>query len=560
MPLRRLSALLGTAVLALVPAMSGCTSGSAPSGSPSGSPSPSASASDSAAAERARERLSGMSVEEKIGQLMVLLAEGTTAEESAGLVSAYNPGGLIYFPENLSGAEQIARMSNGLQRTAADNGAGVPLFLGIDQEQGMVSRLPVGTRFPDAMAVGATRDTAHAEALAGATAEELTALGINLDYAPVADTNTNPDNPVIGIRSFGSDPDLVSEMAAAEAAAFGAGGVVPVVKHFPGHGDTDVDSHTGLPVIDKPRDEWEKEDLPPFRAAVESGVDAIMTAHVLMPALDDSGEPSTLSPDVIGGVLRDELGYDGIVTTDALNMEGVRQTHSDGEVAVRAVLAGADQLLMPPDPQAAFDALRNAVRKGRISTERLDRSVLRILTAKAERGLFGAEPADAAGAEAAVGTQEHRAAARALAEDSATLLRNKGGVLPLDADATVSVTGSGAEDIGAGLEELGYTVTADPASADAAVVGTLSARGDAEQLSLVSAARESGTPVVVVAQGTPYDITDLGAVDGYLATYSSVDASRSAAARVLAGEVAPAGRLPVGIPGTDLDFGDGLSY
>ncbi|WP_345559097.1 glycoside hydrolase family 3 protein [Streptomonospora halophila] len=559
MPPRRLSALLGTAVLALVPAMSGCSPDSASSGAPSASPSSAASESD-AAAEKALERLAGMSVEEKIGQLMVLLAEGTTAEESTDLVSTYNPGGLIYFPENLSGARQIARMSNGLQRTAAESGAGVPLFLGIDQEQGMVSRLPVGTRFPDAMAVGATRDTAHAEALAAATAEELTALGINLDYAPVADTNTNPDNPVIGIRSFGSDPGLVAEMATAEAAAFSEGGVVPVVKHFPGHGDTDVDSHTGLPVIDKPRTEWEKEDLPPFRAAVEADVDAIMTAHVLMPALDDSGEPSTLSPDVIGGVLRDEFGYDGIVTTDALNMEGVRQTHSDGEVAVRAVLAGADQLLMPPDPQAAFEALRGAVRKGRISTERLDRSVLRILTAKAERGLFGAEPADAADARAAIGTKEHRAAARALAEDSATLLRNEDGVLPLAQGATVSVTGSGAEEIGAGLEELGYTVTADPGSADAAVVGTLSARGDAEQLSLVSAARESGTPVVVVAQGTPYDIADLGAVDGYLATYSAVDASRAAAARVLAGEVSPSGRLPVGVPGTDLGFGDGLSY
>ncbi|MFD0803585.1 glycoside hydrolase family 3 protein, partial [Streptomonospora algeriensis] len=383
MPFRLLPALLGTAVLVLVPALSGCSPGSASPEESSGSGPPPSSGGDEAA-ELAREHLAEMSVEEKIGQLMVLLAEGTTAQESAELVSAYHPGGFIYFPENLSGPEQIARMSNGLQDAAADGGAGIPLFLGIDQEQGMVARLPVGTRFPDAMAVGATRDTAHARALAGATAAELTALGINLDYAPVADTNTDPDNPVIGIRSFGSEPELVSEMAAAEAAAFSEGGVVPVVKHFPGHGDTDVDSHTGLPVIEKPREEWEREDLPPFRAAVEAGVDAIMTAHVIMPALDDSGEPSTLSPGVIDGILRDELGYDGIVTTDALNMEGVRQTHPDGEVAVRAVLAGADQLLMPPDPQAAFDALRGAVEEGRISTERLDRSVLRILTAKAE--------------------------------------------------------------------------------------------------------------------------------------------------------------------------------
>ncbi|KIH99322.1 glycosyl hydrolase [Streptomonospora alba] len=559
MPIRCLPALLGAAVLLLIPALAGCSPGSTPPEDSSGSDSPPSPDGDEAA-ELARQRLGEMSVEEKIGQLMVLLAKGTTAEESADLVSTYHPGGLIYFPENLEGAEQIGGMSNGLQDAAADSGAGIPLFLGIDQEQGMVARLPVGTRFPDAMAVGATRDTAHARALAGATAAELTALGINLDYAPVADANTNPDNPVIGIRSFGSDPDLVSEMAGAEAAAFSKGGVVPVVKHFPGHGDTDVDSHTGLPVIEKPRQEWEREDLPPFRAAVEADVDAIMTAHVLMPALDDSGEPSTLSPEVIGGILRDELGYDGIVTTDALNMEGVRQTHSDGEIAVRAVLAGADQLLMPPDPQAAFEALRGAVEEGRISSERLDRSVLRILTAKAERGLFEAEPASAGAAADAVATQEHREAARTLAEDAVTLLRNSGGVLPLEAGATVSVTGPGAEEIGAGLEELGYTVVSDPAAADAAVVGTRSARGDAEQKSRVSAAQGTGTPVVVVAQGDPYDIAELDGVDGYLATYSSVDASRAAAARVLAGEVSPSGRLPVSIPGTDLEFGDGLSY
>ncbi|QBI52764.1 glycoside hydrolase family 3 protein [Streptomonospora litoralis] len=555
MPLRRLSALLGTAVLVLTPALSGCSQGAAgPPGSAPDSPDSSPTGPDSA--QQARRHLSEMSLEEKIGQLMVLLPQGTTAEENADLVSTYNPGGLIYFPENLTGPEQIARLSNGLQEAAADSGAGVPLFLGIDQEQGTVARLPVGTHFPDAMAVGATRDTAHAEALAGATAAELTALGVNLDYAPVADVNTDPDNPVIGIRSFGSDPGLVSKMATAEAAAFSEGGVVPVVKHFPGHGDTDVDSHTGLPVIDKPREEWEKEDLPPFRAAVEADVDAIMTAHVLIPALDDSGEPSTLSPDVIGGILRDELGYDGIVTTDALNMEGVRQTHSDGEVAVRAVLAGADQLLMPPDPQAAFDALRTAVREGRISTERLDRSVLRILTAKVERGLFDAEPVGAASAAEAVGTRKHRAAARDLAEDAATLLRNEDGVLPLSEGATVSVTGSGAEEIGAGLEELGYTVTADPAAADAAVVGTTGA----EQHSRVAAAEATGTPVVVVAQGSPYGIAGLGSAEGYLATYSAVGASQAAAARVLAGEVSPSGKLPVGIPGTGLGFGDGLSY
>src|SRR5690606_31237273 len=195
------------------------------------------------------------------------------------------------------------------------------------------------------VALGAARDPELARELAAATAEQLAAVGINLDYAPVADVNVNADNPVIGIRSFSSDPELVGELAAAEVAAFQDGGVVAVAKHFPGHGDTDVDSHTGLPVIDKSRDEWERVDLPPVQRRVGAGVDMVMTAHVLMPQLGDAEAPATLSPHLTTGVLREELGYDGVVTTDALNMEGVRQTHDDGEVAVRAVLAGADQLL-----------------------------------------------------------------------------------------------------------------------------------------------------------------------------------------------------------------------
>ncbi len=549
MPYRRLLASLGAGLLLLSSACnweSAGDSGAAPD------------ADDPAGA--AEELLADMDLEEKIGQLLVVVPQGTTAEENAGIIEEYQPGGFIYFPENLEDVEQITGMSNGLQEQAAGTGAGVPLFLGIDQEQGMVSRLPVGTRFPDAMAVGATRDTGMAESLAGVTAAELAAMGINLDYAPVADVNVNADNPVIGIRSFGSDPDLVTEMAMAEVEAFEEGGVVPVVKHFPGHGDTDVDSHTGLPRMETPRSEWEQVDLPPFESAVEADADAIMTAHVFLSELDDSGEPSTLSKNVIEGVLRDELGYEGVVTTDALNMEGVRQTHDDAEIAVRAIEAGADQLLMPPDAAETVGAVREAVDEGRISEDRLDASVRRILELKAKRGVLGGEPADAAAAQETVGGDEHLAAAQEVADASMTLLRNEGGVLPLAEGAAVFLAGAGAEEIGAELRELGYQVTDSAAAADVAVVGTEDARADSEQLDRVDAAGAAGTPVVVVAQGTPYDIGELPDVSGYLATYSSVDVSRTAAARALAGEVQPSGRLPVDIPGTDLEYGDGLEY
>ncbi|WP_017593449.1 glycoside hydrolase family 3 protein [Nocardiopsis potens] len=551
MPLRRLLAPLGAGLLLLSTACAqeggGSSGGSGGAGAGEGPD----------AAATAEEAMAGMELEDKVGQLLVLTAAGTTAEENAEAIEAYRPGGFIYFPENLAEVDRVPEMSNGLQDLAADSGAGIPLFLGIDQEQGMVSRMESGVRFPDAMAVGATRDPDEARSLASATAAQLSAVGVNLDYAPVADVNTDPNNPVIGNRSFGSDPALVGEMAVAEAEAFQEGGVVPVVKHFPGHGDTDVDSHTGLPVIDKDRAAWEETDLPPFREAVEAGVDMIMTAHVVMPELDPSGEPATLSAEVIDGILRGELGYDGVVTTDALNMEGVRETHDDGEVAVRAVEAGADQLLMPPDPAAAFDAVKAAVEEGRISEERLDESVRRVLELKAERGLFGAEPVAADQAAEKVYDPEHTAAAARLADASVTLLRNGGGALPVGEGAAVAATGVGAEELGEALEKAGLKVVDAPAEADLVVVGTDGGRVDPEDRQAVAAA--GSTPVAVVAQGTPYDAAELES-DAYLAVYSAVEASRTAAARAIAGEVAPSGRLPVAVPGTDYGFGAGIGY
>ncbi|MDA2810259.1 glycoside hydrolase family 3 C-terminal domain-containing protein [Nocardiopsis sp. RSe5-2] len=551
--LRRLAP-LGAGLLLLTTA---CTSGGDGPGDGGGSAPP---ATDAEAAERAESVLGEMSLDDQVGQLFVLNAAGTTPDENARAIADHRPGGLIYFPENLGSPAEIAELSNGLQETAAAEGAGVPLMIGVDQEQGMVARLEEGTRFPDAMAVGATRDTGQAEALASATAAELAAVGINLDYAPVADVNTNADNPVIGIRSFGADPGLVGQMASAEAGAFADGGVVPVVKHFPGHGDTGTDSHTGLPVIEKDRADWERDDLPPVADAVEAGADAIMTAHVVMPALDDSGEPATLSPKVIDGVLRDELGYDGVVTTDALNMEGVRQTHDDGEVAVRAVEAGADQLLMPPDPQAAFSAVRSAVDEGRISEDRLDESVRRILELKAKRGILDAGPVDAGKAAEVFSSDDTAQAAQDLADASVTMLRNEGGVLPVDEGAQVAVQGAGAEEISAALEDLGVRTTGSASGADLVVVGTNGARGDAEQRRAVEKAASGGAPVAVVAQGTPYDLQALPDVDAYLAVYSSVPVSRTAAARAIAGEVDPKGKLPVPIPETGMEYGDGLSY
>lgn len=354
----------------------------------------------------ARAALAAMSREDKVGQLFIAVVYGSRADSPskenqarygvatpAEVVAKYRLGGVILFPwaGNISSARQVAALTTGL-RTASPK---IPLVVGVDQENGTVSRLgSLVTRLPGASAIGATGDPANARAAAKVTGVELRALGIMLDFAPVADVNINPGNPVIGPRAYGSDPRKVAAMVGAAVDGFHAAGIASAAKHFPGHGDTTVDSHTGLPVIKHSKATWRRVDAPPFREAIKRGVDAIMTAHVVMPDLDPSGDPATLSRPVLTGLLRGELGFDGVIITDALDMAGVRKKYSDAEVAVRAILAGADILLMPPSLPKAYDAVLKAVESGRISERRLDESVLRILRLKQNRGVFDATRTD----------------------------------------------------------------------------------------------------------------------------------------------------------------------
>ncbi len=366
-----------------------------------------------------RRVLAGMSLEEKVGQLFMPVVYGTAASTVSGenqarygaqtpakVVAKYHLGGVILFPANVKSIGQVVGLTNGLQKASPE----VPLLIGTDQENGLVSRMgALMTPFPGAAQVGATKSTALSRAVARATGEELRALGVNLDFAPVADVNVNPNNPVIGRRAFGDDPAHVSRMVSAAVKGFADADVAATAKHFPGHGDTDVDSHTGLPVIKHTRSQWERLDAPPFRAAIASGVDAVMSAHIVFPRLDPSGDPATLSKPILTGLLRGKLGFKGVISTDALNMEGVRKKYNDGEVAVRAVLAGADLLLMPNDFPKAYNAVLAAARSGRISGQRLDESVTRLLTLKQNRGILrGAPAASAAKAAGVLRSAEHR--------------------------------------------------------------------------------------------------------------------------------------------------------
>ncbi|EAQ00549.1 beta-N-acetylglucosaminidase (putative secreted protein) [Janibacter sp. HTCC2649] len=556
--------------------------------------------------------LARMTLEEKVGQLFVQYAYGkdaTTADSRnipifgvatpAEAVQKYHLGGVIYFAwtGSVQNPQQIAALSNGLQQASLTQPSKVHIPLGIstDQEMGVVTRVgPPATQFPGNMALGAGRSATDARTAAGITGQELRALGINTNFAPVADVNVNALNPVIGTRSFSGNPALTAELVAAQVAGYQQdGNVSSSAKHFPGHGDTATDSHVAFPIITHSREQWEAIDAPPFKAAIEQGIDMIMTAHLNFPALDDSGDPATLSKPILTDLLRNELGYKGVIITDSLEMQGVRDRYGDAEVAVRALEAGADQLLMTPVMTTAFPAVVDAVQSGRISRADLDAKVRRVLEQKVRRGIVSDPMVDADTISSIVGTPEHLAAADDITNRTGTLVRNDDAVLPIAAAGKkVLVTGYGdvaTTTLAAALDRAGTTstrVTTGAAPTDAQIAASVAAAAGkdyvvittmkawdtavtdkkAGQQRLVKALQDNGVPVIVVATRDPYDIAYLPGTRTYLATYSYNAVSMESAAKIITGAVAPTGKLPVDIPTKDdpdtvlYPFGHSLAY
>lgn len=352
-----------------------------------------------------------MTLREQIGQLFMLGFTGTAvSSDLAGLLSEYQPGGLILFARNLESSDQILRLTNDLQKLSPRS----PLLIAIDQEGGRVSRLPAGfTIFPPCARIGFCHSAELAYAVASATAQELRAVGINMNMAPVLDVNTNPQNPIIGDRAFGGDPDLVGELGLATVLGLQHNKVVACGKHFPGHGDTVADSHKELPLVAASRERLESVELRPFRHAIEQGERGpatMMTAHVLYPALDER-LPATLSPAILTDLLRTHLRFEGVIVTDDLEMHAIIDHYGIGDAAVRAFQAGADLLLICKDrvrAVAAMDAVHGAVQDGTIPKERLEASLRRIALVK-ERFLQPYRPADPTVAQAVVGSRTHRA-------------------------------------------------------------------------------------------------------------------------------------------------------
>nr|WP_162470747.1 glycoside hydrolase family 3 protein [Saccharothrix deserti] len=534
-----------------------------------------------------------MSLEQKVGQLFVTYVHGQSSDEAhpgnlrdfgvatpAEVVAKFQPGGVIYFNnssyDNIDTPRQIAALSNGLQAASR-----IPLSISTDQEMGIVTRIGApATQFPGNMALGAGRSTADAERAARITARELRAMGITQNFAPDADVNSNPANPVIGVRSYSSDPALAAEMTAAQVRGYQGRSlsrhvVSATAKHFPGHGDTDQDSHATLPKVDRTEAEWSELDAPPFKAAIAAGIDSIMTAHIQMPKIDPSGEPATLSKPAID-LLRENLDYDGVVITDSLAMAGVRQLHSDAEIPVLALKAGVDQLLMPVNLQVAVDSVLAAVRGGELTERRIDQSVLRVLRMKFLRGMLTSPPVDVQKVDSALGTPEHLAAARQIADRTITAVRNDAGVLPLAAKPTSAlVTGWGETTSRTLAAALGGTalptgtapteaqITAAvqaAANADLVVVLTNALSRQPAQQTLLTRLLATGKPVVAVAAQNPYDVAHTAAPT-WLATYSYGAVSMQSLARVITGEVTPVGKLPVAVPGpTPYPFGHGVGW
>ncbi|MFI1471135.1 glycoside hydrolase family 3 protein [Streptomyces wuyuanensis] len=567
---------------------------------------------------RLQRLISRMSLEEKVGQLFVMRVYGHSAtapdqadidanlkeigvRTAAELIERYHVGGIIYFvwAHNTRDPQQIAELSNGIQRAGLAQATPIPLMISTDQEHGIVARVgKPATLVPGAMALGADGSRSDAREAARIAGTELAAMGIRQNYAPVADVNVNPANPVIGVRSFGSDPQAVAGLVASQVRGYQSAGIAATSKHFPGHGDTVSDSHYSLPTIHHTREEWSELDAPPFRAAIAAGIRSIMTAHIVVPALDPSEDPATLSRPILTGILREELGYDGVVVTDALDMAGVRQKYGDDRVPVLALKAGCDQLLNPPNLGVAWNAVLQAVRSGELTEQRIEESILRILLLKTELGLFRNPFVTREGVDRTVGKRSHLATADRIAQETTTLLADPAGLLPLsrrshrnvlvvgaDPASPSGTTGPPTTTLAKAFTELGFTATAlstgiTPTAAkieeavaatagkDVVVVGTYNVSASSPQRTLVSRLAATGVPVVTVAIRNPYDIAQLtgSGFAASLATYSWTDVELRAAVRVIAGRAEPGGRLPVPVQRADdptqvlYPVGHGLRY
>ena len=578
---------------------------------------PAPQAADRAADKWVRSTLASMSIDEKVGQLLVssfqssfISTDSATFEDLTKVVREYHVGGFHVFGASelapgvllnptygtvvLGQPLEAASTLNRLQTSSK-----LPLLNTADFETGVGFRIQGATAFPRAMAFGATGDDKLAFEAGRVTGEEARALGVHVNFAPVVDVNNNPRNPVINTRSFGEDPVRVGRLASAYIRGLQTAGVAATLKHFPGHGDTDVDSHVGLPVIKQPRARLDTIELPPFRAGIAAGAGAVMTGHIEMPELDPTpSTPTTLSEPIVSGLLRRELGFNGLIYTDSMGMQGVTAMHSAGAAAVRAVKAGNDIVLHSPDDGAAFAALREAVTSGEIPVSRVEASVERILRAKARAGLHKTRTVALDAIPTIVGTRANQAIADTVSQRSITLIKDERDQVPLKLARDAQLLYLSVLDYPSGwriaapsrtfipeLRKRWSNVTAIELSdrstaAEIELVRAMVPRFDATvacvfvraasasgrmdlasplQALLQQIARQTAStkkPFVAVLFGNPYTAMFLRELPAMLLTYDFYDRAEASAVRAIAGDASIGGTLPIALPGMyEVGFG-----
>lgn len=523
--------------------------------------------------------------EQQIGHLFMAGFTGLEPPaEILDLIQRHAISGVILFSRNVHDAEQVAALTRSLQDAARSAGHRHPLLMAIDQEHGIVQRLAgICTQFPGAMGLGASGSEELAYRVAEATGRELRALGITMNLAPVADVNNNPANPVIGVRSFGEDPQKVARLVAATVRGYRAAGVISSLKHFPGHGDTAVDSHLALPSVPHTLERLEAVELPPFRSGIEAGAEGVMIAHVALPQLMGSdGLPATVSPEVVTGLLRQRLGFKGVILTDCMEMDAIVKTTGTERAAVLALVAGMDLVLISHTYSrqiGSIAAAREALASGELRRETVRHAVERVQRLRASALRWDDTPfAERRGG---IASETHlrlrdEAFARAI-----TLVRNDAGLLPLRLDARerVLVLELLPERITAAVESLfvdnalveriqrhhantqGLTVRSQASEAEAAamweaiadadvvLVATLNAYLDARQAERMRVLVGMSKRVVGIAVGSPYDVLAFPALRTYVATYECTRPALMTVGDVLFGTVTAGGRLPVSLPG-----------
>ena len=532
--------------------------------------------------------LANMSLEEKIGQMMIMGFHGTTpSSDIKMLIQKYHIGGTILFSRNITDPRQVVRLTKRLQSIALASKLHLPLLMATDQEGGLVSRITKGVAVhPGNMALGATRSRSLAHIAGDVTGKELRAMGINMNLAPVLDVNNNPKNPVIGVRSFGEDPFLVSELGVAMIRGLQKNKVIATAKHFPGHGDTSQDSHEILPVLPHSLERLRQIELRPFRAAISCGVIALMISHLSIPAIDKTrGIPASLSRRVVTKLLRQQLGHQGLATTDCMEMKAITSNFEAGEAAIEAVNAGVDLVMTSHTLKKQLQSIRavhEAVRAGEIDQRAIDKSVMRILRAKA----FVKQSKDATSRRMkVVGNRKHLLAVAKMAKKSITLTRNRG-ILPLglrrekrlllisfvpsSMKSEPDLLGVLKENMSSQVYIRGFDCDPQPSKkqirkvlsaiswAEAAIAATYDVshnNAQEETLREISA----HIPLVLVSLREPYDIVCVPEASAHVAAYSPAKCSIEAAIGIVMGRSRPTGKLPVSIHPT-YSIGHGLDH